>query len=70
MSQAYWFFVVYVSPVLLVAVCGYLVWRAVQDTRKGRKDGPDGKPAGRGPGTNPPEREPWEADPDAWKGDG
>jgi len=67
--HAYWFFVVYVSPVLLVLLCGYLGWRAFLDSRAERSDEMNGAAAPREPGDSAKEREPWTTDPDAWKGE-
>lgn len=60
---AYWFFFVYVSPVLLVMACAFLAWRAYNDnaTLGTEEDAPGGED---GP---TPDREEWSADPDAWK---
>lgn len=63
--RAYWFFVVYVSPILLVTVCAFLAWRAFQDSS--RTDAEEGSPS-LGESGSAAEPEAWSTDPDAWKG--
>lgn len=76
---AYWYFVVYVSPVLLVVVCAYLAWEAFKESRMGDADGSAGGEGGEPPPGQPPsieappgeplDGEEWRTDPDAWKGE-
>lgn len=73
MIQAYWFFLVYVSPVLLVIFCAYLSWRAYTESRRsggGEGSGVEVERPRAEAGEARSEREPWATDPEAWKEEG